>query len=205
MSRALKKLDERLEGTLSELQLAPLREEETVLLSKSKQGGDLLLCSRENLLNGIVLTAIQKVPESLEGSPRVLVVTARPEKAFEMYKLALDLLKRTEVDPEHAHDTGNQIEQRNDIFEGAEMIFGNLRRVYDLYIQNGINMNLLQLVILDDLDEMLRHGNAGQLNRLLESFPKCQRMAITTQLTPKVESILPDFLVNPEERDFLNR
>ena len=201
---SLQKLDELLEGTISEMKIELLEEEE-LLLAKCKQGGDMILYTKEDLINGIVLSTIQKVPASMEGSPRALVITADPEKAFAMFKLAIDLLRRTEVDVEHAHDKGVKIEQRNAIFEGAEIIYGNLRRMFELYIQNGINMNLIQLIILDNTDDMLRDAKIGQLKRIIESLPKCQRIIISEKKSDRINDLVDDLLINGVVKDFLPR
>ncbi len=196
----IKKLDQKLEGTLADEQFE-WNDASEILFTKIKQGGDLFLLTESDLSDALVLSALQKVPGSLEGSPRVLIVTAESDKAYAMFLKAKHLSRRCEIDIEHAHQNGVKIEQRNNIFEGAEIIIGTLRRVFDLYIQNGINMNLLQLLIIDDADIMLRDAKVGQMKRIIESLPRCQKIVVSTKKSPRVMELVEEMLVNAEFRE----
>jgi superfamily II DNA/RNA helicase len=96
-----------------------------------------------------------------------------------------------------AHEKGNQLQQRNDIFDGTEIIVGTPKRLYDLYIQNGINLKLLKLFAIDDAHETLRGNNPGYMIRMAESLPNCQVLMCAQKQTEKI-----DYFINATEFGF---
>lgn len=83
------------------------------------------------------------------------------------------------------------VQQRNDIFDGTEIIVGNPKRIHELYLQNGINLKLLDLFIVDDLSECLSNGKQPELKRLIESLEqKTQLVLLSDNSTKKLESFV---------------
>ena len=102
------------------------------------------------------LTTLMRVPEPQEGSPRAVILCASSEKAIEMDELIKLWGKRMDLTVDLAHDRGKQLQQRNDIFDGTEIVVGTTKRIYDLYIQNGLNFNMLKLFVIEDAQEVFR-------------------------------------------------
>ena len=102
-----------------------------------------------------------------------------------------------------AHDKGNMVLERNNIFEGADILVGNTRRIHDLYIQNGFHVGKLNLLIIDDAADVLKDGTMAQfVQRLAESLPRCQRMIFTDRETPRVEKAIETLCANPKYLEF---
>jgi superfamily II DNA/RNA helicase len=94
-----------------------------------------------------------------------------------------------------AHDRGKMLQQRNDIFDGTEIIIANPKRLYELYIQNGFNVSQLKLFILDDAIEHFKDGYKMQLSRIVESLPKCQHLYFSNTFNDKrIEEFLEEFI-----------
>src|SRR5690606_11310395 len=89
-----------------------------------------------------------------------------------------------------AHDKGDMILQRNEIFNGTEIVVGTPRRIYDLYIQNGINFNLLDYLIIDDFDEILVSGRQMEIKRMFEALNKTQLIFLASVYTKKMEQFV---------------
>ena len=87
-----------------------------------------------------------------------------------------------------AHERGKQIQQRNDIFDGTEIVIGTAKRIYDLYIQSGLNLNLLRLFVIDDANQTLVKNNPGYLARFADSLPKCQILIGAKVYNDKLEA-----------------
>ena len=200
---AFEKLNEHFEHVFGALGLEKASELQESILKKVKGGGDLLLIAPESddKSYAAALACLQKVPERSEGSPRAIFICGTPEKAKKMTQFLTAASRRKELMIEIADETGNIIQQRIHIFEGADIVVGTPKRIYDLYIQNGINLGELRLIILDNADEVTREEVILGMQRLTEGFPRCQRMIITKEITPKVERMSSLWLNNPMEMD----
>ncbi|MES2555981.1 MAG: DEAD/DEAH box helicase [Bacteroidota bacterium] len=201
----LEQLNTLLEGTLTELGVSEPNDMQSALIARVKQGGDaVILTDRSNdPLTGISFVSVMKAPKAFEGSPRVLILSPTIDSVHVLHKQLTEWTRRTEIAVELGHDKGNMILERNNIFDGADIIIGNPKRVIDLYHQNGIHMNQLSLFIIDEASLI---GNtpttAAFVYRLAESLPKCQRIIITKEITPRVEKMIELLCVNPKVMEF---
>ncbi|MFN6014695.1 MAG: DEAD/DEAH box helicase, partial [Flavobacteriales bacterium] len=118
------------------------------------------------------LSVLQKITEASEGSPRAIIVCASDQKAYELHERLEKICRILDLTVDLAHDRGNMLQQRNDIFDGTEIIVGTARRLYELYIQNGYNVSKLKMFILDDALDIFKNGHKMQISRITESFPK---------------------------------
>jgi superfamily II DNA/RNA helicase len=171
------------------------------VLQRVKQGGDLLVIAGKSSGKSMAaaIAALEKVPEQLEGSPRAVIICSTSEQAKITAAFIVKVSRRKEIYVELAHDKGNMIEQRNHIFEGADIVVGTAKRIYDLYIQNGINMGKLKLFVLDDAETMLKESTIAQMRRIADSLPKCQRIIFANSVSSKLEKVMEDLMLNPLE------
>ncbi len=175
-------LDLILEHSLSEDGVTPPTPEEEKLIKKIKQGeNNLVFAGSADLINKVLFfSALIKAPKAFEGSPRVLWITTTNDRVIELTKTLRSWIRRSEIAVEPAHDTGKIIEQRNHIFEGADIIIGTPKRVLELYNQNGIHVNQLTLVIIDEANELCKNPTFMQhVRRVNESIEKCQKLVVS--------------------------
>lgn len=188
-------LNNRLENTLAESGREGYTEKQEKLIKLSKQGKNQLIFTSidQDLIEGLHFISFMRAPEMLEGSPRVLWFTPSWESAREKVKSFHQWMKRTDVTIEIADDKGKIIEQRNAIFEGAEIIIGNPKRMLELYNQNGIHINQLSLVIIDQVETLCKDPLILQaIRRISESLPKCQKILISEGTHPRLEAFCED-------------
>lgn len=188
-------LNHRLENTLAELGLEGYTERQQKLIKLSKQGKNQLIFTTldQELIDGMHFISFMRAPEMLEGSPRVLWITPSWESVREKIKSFHHLMKRTDVTIENADDKSKIIEQRNAIFEGAEIIIGNPKRLLELYNQNGIHMNQLSLVIIDQAEIICKNPITIQsIKRIAESLPKCQKLIFAEGTHDRLETFCED-------------
>lgn len=143
-----------------------------------------------------LVSVLQKVNEPAEGSPRAIIVCASDQKAYDLHAELSKYCRWLDLTVDLAHDRGNILQQRNDIFDGTEIIVATPKRLYELYIQNGFNVGKLKMLILDDMVELFRKGHKMHLIRLYESLPKCQHLYFSTTYTERrtadfIEEYLP--------------
>lgn len=164
-----------------------------------KQGGDLIALNSDDVerFQALALATIFHSPDSFEGSPRAIIITSSSERALEIKKIFDVYLMRTEITVEMAHDKGNMIEQRNHIFDGADIILGTPKRIFGLYIQSGINFGEVKFFALDDAENMVKQTT--DLARLGDSLPKCQRFLFAKELNAKMDKMIDTCLMNPME------
>lgn len=193
------KLDTYFENTFASGGINPPNDIQEAIIKRIKQGGDLLVIAPKGSgkTYSVILASLLKCPESQEGSPRVLYIGSNNDEVIELTKKTTLISRRKELMVEAANDKGKIVQQRNFIFQGADIVFGSPKRIYDLYIQSGFNLNKLQLVILDNPDLFLNDKSMGEMIRIAEGLPKCQRIFLVENITPKVERIMPYFLNNP--------
>jgi superfamily II DNA/RNA helicase len=193
------KLDNHFENTLSSGGINPPNTLQEAVIKRVKQGGDLIVVAPKGSgkTYSSILTSLLKCPESNEGSPRVLYIGSDDAEIVELTKKVAHLSRRKELMIEGANDKGKIVQQRNFIFQGADIIFGSPKRIYNLYIQSGLNLNKLNLVILDNPDLFLNDKLMGEIIRVAEGLPKCQRIFLVEEITPKVERIASYFLNHP--------
>ncbi|MBC9813127.1 DEAD/DEAH box helicase [Crocinitomicaceae bacterium CZZ-1] len=187
---SFKKLKPEVVEALKTIPIESLVDAAKSLFSTIKSGKNVLISAPVS--SGKTTTALvsifNKVNQEYEGSPRAILLTNSIEKAEALHKKIAPVCRKLDVTADLIHDKGNSIQQRNDIFDGTEIIIGNPKRIFELYLQNGINLKLLDLFIVDDLDECLSNHKQAELKRLIESLEsKTQLVLLTNVYNKKVE------------------
>lgn len=169
------------------------------LLKRIKTGESIALHlpgDAETIDKMLISLSLFKAPQAFEGSPRVLWITDTTDRARKLADQMKHLCRRSEIAVELADDKGKMIEQRNHIFDGADIIIGNPKRIHDLYNQNGIHVNQLKLVIIDSLDTFVKQPTLLQfIRRVNESLPKCQHIFVQhdsqERITHFIDELVP--------------
>jgi len=190
---SLEKLRAELQDILPEKGITEMNLFQTKVLDGLKAGKNLLLEGHEGAgkTTSIVISLVQKITEAAEGSPRAIVVCSSDDKAHALHAILEKICRPLDLTVDLAHDRGNKLQQRNDIFDGTEIIVGTPKRLHELYIQNGFNVSKLKLFILDDALELFKGGYKSQLLRVAESLPKCQYIVSSSSFS---DQRITDFL-----------
>lgn len=198
-------LDEKLFHVLTEDNITPPNEDELALIKKIKQGKHLHVSASEPaaINYALLLSALIKAPQAFEGSPRVLWITESSTRVTELVAQLRSWIRRSEIAVEPAHDKGKIIEQRNHIFEGADIIIGTPKRVLELYNQNGIHVNQLTLVLIDEANAMCKNPLQLQaVRRVCESIEKSQKMIVSYGSHDRLNDFVEEICYNYEEIAF---
>ena len=148
------------QDALSHIEINELVGLSKTTFSSVKSGSHLLIIAPEKSgkTTSAITAVFNRVHQQHEGSPRAIFICSTIDKAVDLHTKMLRAGRRWDVTGDLAHDKGNMLQQRNDIFDGTEIIVGTAKRIYELYLQNGINLNLLELFIVDDVEEVLLAG-----------------------------------------------
>ncbi len=193
----LSKLRAELIEILPDKGVTELNEFQTKIIDAVKAGKNILAegSAGSGKTKAIFISLLQRITEPGEGSPRAIVFCASDQKAYELHAELEKICRILDLTVDLAHDRGNMLQQRNDIFDGTEIIIGTPRRIYDLYIQNGFNVSKMKIFVLDDAVELFKKGFKMQLSRIVESLPKCQHLYLSTTFKDRrIEDYLEEFV-----------
>jgi superfamily II DNA/RNA helicase len=194
---SLAKLRPELQEIFPDKGITELNPFQLAILDGLKAGKNYLVEGAEGSgkTTAIFVSLLQKITEPGEGSPRAIVVCETDQDAYDLHAKLTPICRILDLTVDLAHDRGIMLQQRNDIFDGTEIIIANAKRLYELYIQNGFNVSQLKLFILDDALSLFKKGYKMQLSRMVESFPKCQHLYFSTSFNDRrIEEFLEEFL-----------
>jgi superfamily II DNA/RNA helicase len=194
---SLLKLRVELQEILPEKGISELNDFQSSIIDGLKSGKNLLIEGHEGAgkTTAILLSLLQKITEAGEGSPRAIVICSTDDKAYSLHATLEKICRLLDLTVDLAHDRGNKLQQRNDIFDGTEIIVGTPKRLQELYIQNGYNVSKMKLFVLDDAIELFKSGYKTQISRIAESLPKCQYLMASQSFSDKrIEEFLDLFV-----------
>lgn len=143
----------------------------------------------------ILFSVLQRITEAGEGSPRAIVICADDQRARILHEQFEKLCRPLDLTVDLAVEKGNMLQQRNDIFDGTEIIVGTPKRIHDLYIQNGFNVSKLKMFIIDDALEIMKANHKMRLSRLADSLPKCQHLLFSYSFSDsRIEEYMEEFI-----------
>ena len=140
---------------------------------------------------------LEFIPQPEEGSPRGIVICKDDATAKILYELTVIAAKSKDLTVDLIHEKGNKLKQRNDLFDGTEIIIGTPKRVCELYFQNGFNIGKLKIFMILEIDEQMRAGKRGYISRVAESLPKCRQLIFTRNPEEERTLFYLDEYVNP--------
>ena len=122
---------------------------EQEILKKLKSGISVIGISKpEEYIPAIPNFIKAFVPQAEEGSPRALVLCLTDDDAKSIHEVLEKATKEIDLTIDLVFDKGSKLKQRNDLFDGTEVIVGTTKRICELYFQNGFNVGKLKLFIV---------------------------------------------------------
>ena len=192
------KLREPLREKMEELGFSQLNELQSEALEKFRAGKQLVIEASEGSGKSFfgALSLVQKIEVPTEGSPRGIMICLSDEEARATHAFLLPIAKAFDLTVDLVTEKGNKLQQRNDLFDGTEIIIGTPKRLHELYIQNGFNVGKISVFVVDDFDQQMKKGLNMQISRLAESLPKCQHIYLTNSVSDArvqqyLESVVP--------------
>ncbi len=148
---------------------------------------------------------LEFIPHPEEGSPRAIVVCKDDDTAKRIHTLVSKDLKPFDLTIDLIIEKGNKLKQRNDLFDGTEIIIGTPKRLCELYFQNGFNIGKLKLFVILEMYDQMRAGYRGFISRIAESLPKCKQLVFTRNAEEeRTKSYISQFVNTVSEVYFKN-
>lgn len=147
------------------------------ILSKIK-GGASLFCvapSGAGKTTSLVLSVIHKLKgKAVEDAPRALIFVKDKEAALNL-ELEFNAFKRgTDLRIYCAYEQLDIDRQRDDIYDGVDIVIATPKRLNKIFFLNGINLNKLQMCIVEDAEFLFGNHNLAEVTRTPESIGRCQ-------------------------------
>ena len=136
------------------------------------------------------------VPKAEEGSPRAIIIASSDAEAREVQEILIQKTRELDLTIDLITEKGKKIQQRNDLFDGTEIIVGTARRICQMYFQNGFNISKMRVFVVLEMDAQMRQGVKGYILRIAESLPKCKQLLLTkngdeTRIQEYIDQVIP--------------
>ncbi len=125
-----------------------------------------------------VIYLLHKLKYELENEdvPRAIVIVPTKEKAIIFRDLINFYGKHAHLRVKCAYSEEDLERQRDDIYHGADVVVGTAKRLGELYSGTGLNIKLLNTLIVDDFDEINKQDALAQIERIALANPKVQKL-----------------------------
>lgn len=198
---SFKKLIEPLRDTLDRKGFKEPLPFQKKILSKIKGGASIFAIAPEGSgkTTSIVISTIQKLKgEALEDAPRVLIFVKNKQAALDL-ELTFNTFKRgTDLRIYCAYDEKNIDDQRDEIYNGTDIVIATPKRLNKIFFLNGINLNKLQMCIVEDAEFLFKNSNLSQIARTPESIGKCQYLIFAEKFDTRFERWQETFMANSQ-------
>ena len=185
----LKKIHPKLQQALIEngLTEAPRVIQEAFGTIKSGNDVVLIIEDKKEQKEAIAISVIQRLEKAFMLSPRALVIVQDKLEALQMESLFKELAKYTDLRIFMTHDKTDLDEDKNQISIGIDVLIGTPERLSFMFGNAGFDVNQLKMLVINDIDELLRLRHDTRLYHLSESIGKTQRLYVAQQETERLE------------------
>ena len=170
------------------------------ILPKIKGGASLFTIAPDGSgkTTSIVISVIQKLKHAVEDAPRALIFVKDKPAALNL-ELEFNAFKRgTDLRVYCAYEEHNIDTQRDEIYDGTDIVIATPKRLNKLFFLNGINLNKLQMCIIEDADFIFRNNNLAEVTRTPESIGKCQYLVFAAKFDVRFERWQDSFMYNAQ-------
>lgn len=166
---------------------------------KIKSGADLFLIApdKQGKSTALLIGLIQQLKEPFEEAPRAIVITASKEKAFKMEEQFQTLAKNTKLRSFVAFDQGIIQYQKDEIYDGLDVLFCTPKRLTELININGVPMTKIKILMVDDAIDFLRNSNHSIIYRIADGLKNPQIIVAANSWIDKFKAIEERIMKNP--------
>ena len=177
------KLQQEVLDLLESMDLLPFNSAQIKITSAYKSGQNhwLQLNRLEDSRPAIVASAIHTLKSSYEDVARCLILVPNSEIADYYLNLFNLLGKHTDLRVWTAYKGPKILDQKENIYFGADVVIATPKRLNELLNIEGFNSAAVQTLVLDAADQLLKVGAISFTQRISDSIPKKQRISISVK------------------------
>lgn len=208
----LKKINPKLQQALAEIGKTEAPNVIAEAFGTIKSGNDVVLIIDNDAERDetIAISVIQRLEKAFMLSPRALVIVEDKPQALQMEQIFKELAKYTDLRIFMTHDKTDLDEDKNQISIGIDVLIGTPERLSFMFGNAGFDVNQLKILVINNIDELLKKRFDARLYRLSESIGKTQRLYVSDQETERLEIFVDKTMLDSywftnddfEEEDF---
>lgn len=149
-----------------------------------------------------LLPLLQDLKFMERPQPRVVILVPTRELVIQIVEQIEKLTPYITVKVVGVYGGSNNIKtQKRALFQGADIVVGTPRRVYDLALCQSLQLKQIKKLVIDEVDIMLDFGYKTQLKNIFDHLPnKRQNILFSATMTAYVDELMNEFLVNPVKK-----
>lgn len=147
----------------------------------------------------MVLGVVQNLNgEAFEDAPRAIVFAKDKEAVLEMYREFRRFTSKTNLRVYCVYEEHNIDAQRDDIYNGIDILITTPKRFNKLFFMNNVNVRKLQMFVVDDAEFLFRGSHLADVSRLPESLERCQYLVFSTTYDERFNRWQERFMFHPQ-------
>ncbi|TJY34095.1 DEAD/DEAH box helicase [Pontimicrobium aquaticum] len=199
---AFKKLIEPLKNTLEHLQFETPLGFQKVGLPKIKSGVNVFGIGPEGSgkTTTLILSVVQKLKgKAFEDAPRAIIVVKDKQEALALRDKFNIYTNQTDLRVYCAYEEHNIDTQREEIYDGIDVLIATPKRLNKLFLLNSINLSQLKMFIIEDAEFSTISNFFQDINRISESINKCQYVVFAKTFDAKIRRFQETFMYNSQK------
>ncbi len=175
------------------------KEIQSLSIPKIKSGADLFCIApeKEGKSTAIVIGVIQQLKEAFEEAPRAIIITSTKEKAFEMEEQFKLLGKHTNLRTFVAFDQGIIQYQKDEIYDGLDVLICTPKRLMELVNINGVPMTKVKMLVVDNAETVITNTLHAIIYRIADGLKNPQILFFATRWHKSFETVEERIMKNP--------
>lgn len=188
-----KKINEKVEQALVQRNWQEPIEKQKAFFSAVKSGRHVVYQDEKGKgkSTGLLIAAMHQLKMQPEGdNARLLIFAPDKETVLKLVEAYQDFAEDEELRIFPVFEGPALNKQRDLIYPGADIVIGTPRSIVKLYFHNGLNLMSCKIVAVDDAHEMTNLNWHTEVQRIMESLPKAQRILIEEKPTTKTKQLV---------------
>jgi superfamily II DNA/RNA helicase len=141
----------------------------------------------------VVASTLHMLKSSYEDVARTLILVESKEVADEYFEMFEALGKHTDLRVWTAYKGPKLLDQKENIYFGADVVIATPQRLNELLNIEGFNSAGLLTLVLDNADKLLKVGVNSFTQRISDSVPKKQKICISVERGKSVQTYMDRF------------
>ncbi|MEZ4968068.1 MAG: DEAD/DEAH box helicase [Flavobacteriaceae bacterium] len=194
---AFKKIQEQLKEALEQQGIKEPSPFQKAVVPKLKGGASIFGIAPEGAgkTTSIIISTLQKLNcAAFEEAPRALILVRDKEAALSLQSEFERFTARMDLRIYPVYEEHNIEAQRNEIFEGVDIVIATPKRLSKIFYLNGVNLGKLKLFIVDDAEFLSKPGPFSEVIRIPESLDRCQYAIFSTKFDHRMERMRELFM-----------
>jgi superfamily II DNA/RNA helicase len=134
----------------------------------------------------LVIGVIQNLKAALNDVPRAIIVVPDKDKAEVLKERFDEIGKGTNLRTFTVYEGPKLQKIKDEIYLGSDIIIGTIRRLSELYSNNGLNLNDLEMFIIEDAHDSLKAEHIAHLDRMFDIIPDAQHIVLSETISDRL-------------------